>query len=136
MIAGLYIHRDAASDLESVRSADAVAAARIVALLQQLKADPDLLDRLTQDGFDSRYQHGFQVGSFQSQQRQKQNLWRLKVWDLCDRLIPYRVVYAFDQKGYRHIVLGIVHRNFGYDAADPRTRRIVAAYERLGIQGA
>ena len=47
----LFVHRDAQGDLERLYVADHVAAARVVALLESIAADQDLLDRLTQHDF-------------------------------------------------------------------------------------
>lgn len=51
--------------------------------------------------------------------------------DLENEGMRYRIVYAFvPGKGHYH-VLGIVPREFNYDAGHQITRRILAAYEVL-----
>jgi hypothetical protein len=67
------------------------------------------------------------------QQRLGRNLWRLKHWDLEGQGKRYRVVYALDPRVSRYYVLGVFPREFNYESKDARTRRVIAAYESLGI---
>lgn len=101
----LFIHEDAAADLSKLRQTELQAAARIVALLEELKGNPDLLDRLTQHDYGAYQSADFHVSKWHEQWNQGRDLWRLKVWDLEDQGLRYRIVYAFiPQKQHYHIL--------------------------------
>ena len=129
----LFIHHDAKQDLLALRSEPStkVVAARIAALLQQLAGDDDLLDRLTQQGFGRRGIDAFNISQWFEQQRQGNNLWRLKNWDLEDKGLRYRIIYAFIPTKHHYHILGIVPREFNYEASHALTQRILRAYEEL-----
>lgn len=127
----LFIHNDAEDDLERLWDSEPVAAAQVAALLEELEGNTDLLDRLTQQDFGAYGLEDFHVSEWKEQQRKGRNLWRLKIWDLEDKGIRYRIVYAFMTRQQDYSVLGIVPRDFNYDASHELTRRIVAAYENL-----
>ena len=129
----LFIHQDAKNDLEALWQTDPTAAARVTLVLEQLAHDQMLLDRLTQHDFGGPGGPGFHVSKWQEQWRQGKDLWRLKIWDLDDCLLPYRIVYAFTPGALRYNVLGIVPRNFNYDPNHPLSRRILAAYSVLSV---
>jgi len=126
------IHRDANADIAAIRHMDIQAAARILALLEQVAADPNLQDRLTQHDFGATGTTDFHVSRWQSQQnKHKRNLWRLKIWDLEQQKIRYRVIYAFEPLSRNLFVLGVTpRRTFNYEDDDPFTKRIVECYDR------
>lgn len=115
-------------------ASDQRTAARIVALLEQIKADPGLLDALTEHNFGADQRSGFHVSKWLAFWNAGYDLWRLKVWDLSGRLIPYRIVYAYEPRIRQYHVLGIVHRDFGYDRNHEITQRIFSAYQDLGLK--
>lgn len=125
-------HTDAQADLADIRAVNNKAASRILAVLEQAAADPVILDRLTQHDFGVAGTADFHVSRWESQQNKyKRNLWRLKVWDLEQHGIQYRVIYAFNPIKRRHYVLGITPRGaFDYADDDPYTKRIVDTYDR------
>jgi hypothetical protein len=129
----LVIHEDAEQDLDELWEIDEGATADIVALLEQAACDQELLDNLTVRDFGRHRSEDIHVDKWVEQQRKGRNLWRLKIWDLEDRGIRYRVVYALDPRISRYHVLGVVERGFDYDKSDDRTKRILAAYDELGI---
>lgn len=121
----LNIHDDALADLEALRRSDLHAAVRILALLEQLAVDEDLLDRLTQHGYGKYGTEFFDVSKWHEQQRKNNNLWRLKFHELELRGNPlYRVIYSFDPLTKSHHVLAIAHRDFNYEANHVITARI------------
>ena len=127
----LLVHQDAQRDLENLWDEAPVAAARITVLLEELEGNPDLLDRLTQHDFGAYGLDRFHVSKWFAQWNAGKNLWRLKVWDLEDRGLRYRVVYAFMPRQQHYSVLGIVPRGFNYELSHELTRRILAAYKDL-----
>jgi len=127
----LFIHVDAEDDLERLWEEEPNAAARIGALLEELEGNQDLLDRLTQHDFGNYRTADFHVSKWLDQWNKGRDLWRLKVWDLEDKGLQYRVVYAFMPGKSQYHVLGIVSREFDYDPHHELSRRIIAAYENL-----
>lgn len=127
----LLIHKDAEQDLDDLAGSQPKLAARIVALLAQVSADPWLLDMLTVHGFGSNQREAFDVSRWQAHWGQGMDLWRLKFWELEHQGLPYRVIYALKRGTGDHFVLAIVHRDFNYDRDHPTTRRILQAYADL-----
>ena len=127
----LFIHKDAITDLTELRRKELKAAARIAALMEELKGDPDLLDRLTQHDYGAHQSADFHVSKWQAQWRQGRDLWRLKIWDLEDQGLRYRVVYAFMPQKQHYHILAIAPREFDYDSNHPISRRILRAYTSL-----
>lgn len=132
----LFIHEDAEADLEALWVTSSKAAAAIAVFLEELKGDQDLLDRVTQDDFGKwPTAERFHVEMWKEQQyRRGRNLWRLKLWQIERQGIQYRIIYAFVPSTKHHYVLGIMpreKRDFDYDENDPRTQRILRAYENL-----
>ena len=127
----LFIHVDAKVDLERLWKEAPKAAARLAALLEELEGNQDLLDRLTQHDFGNYGTADFHVSKWIDQWNRGRDLWRLKVWDLEDKGLQYRVVYAFMPGKSQYHVLGIVSRDFDYDPNHELSRRIIAAYENL-----
>lgn len=127
----LFIHEDAEDDLEELWSKDITAAARITVLLEELKGNNDLLDRLTQHDYGSYGSADFHVSKWLEQWNKGNDLWRLKIWDLEDNDVKYRIVYAFIPTKKHYHVLGIVPREFNYEAKHELTIRILNAYKNL-----
>jgi mRNA-degrading endonuclease RelE of RelBE toxin-antitoxin system len=127
----LVIHDDAVGDLEAIERAAAPIAAKVWALLQQIQADPDLLDKLLDDGFGEDGQEPFAIRKWVRQWNQNRDLWRLKIWALERQGIQYRVIYAYHWRELRYYVLGVVPRSFDYDEASALGKRILAACDGL-----
>lgn len=131
-MAELFIHNDAKHDLSvMIRNGSVEAVAKIAALLEQLASDDDLLDRLTQHGFGKRGIDDFNISKWVEQWRHGNNFWRMKIWDLEDNDLKYRIIYAFIPQKHHYHVLGILPREFNYDAGHELTQRIIRAYEEL-----
>jgi hypothetical protein len=129
----LLIARDARRDLDRFWESDPDCAFVLENMLEQIAADQRLLDALTIRDFGAHRTAAFHVNQWVEQQRVGRNLWRLKHWDLEGQGKRHRVVYALDSRVSRYYVLGIFPREFNYESKDDRTRRVIAAYESLGI---
>lgn len=127
----LVVHDHAYADLEALWAERPKAAGRIAALLEELDGDPDLLDRLTQHDYGANHSADFHVSKWQEHWRKGRDLWRLKVWDLEDQRLRYRIVYAFIPGKQRYHVLAIAPREFNYDTSHPISQRILRAYKEL-----
>ncbi len=127
----LFVHDDAKTDLVAIRETDKQTAASILIQLQELKSNQDLMDRLTQHNYGADETADFHVSRFVEQWNQGKNLWRLKYWNLGFKTKQYRIVYAFIPSKHHYHVLGVLPRNFNYDANHDLTKRIINAYEDL-----
>lgn len=132
----ITLHPDAGFDLRRMMeggSLEREAAGRIAALLQQIKADPVLLDKLTDHDFGAKASAAFHVQKWLAFWNCGYDIWRLKVWEIPRGSLPYRVVYAFEPRRMLFHVLAVVHRDFNYDPRHTITKRILRAYEDLGL---
>jgi len=126
----LFIHADAKKDLAELQLKDRRAAALIVAMLEEIEGDQRLLDALTVHDFGDDGNEKFHVSKWLEMWNKGLDLWRIRIWAL-DRIAPYRVVYAYERGKQRYHVLGVFHRDFNYDPADARVKRVKDAYEQL-----
>lgn len=126
----LAIHESAAADLTDLAGAaeTQVVAAKVFELARELRANPQLLANLLQHGYSTQE---IDVSKFQMFWRRGKDLWRLKLWELEDAGLKYRVIYAYDARSYRFHFLAVVHRDFDYDEQHPTTQRILRDYASL-----
>jgi mRNA-degrading endonuclease RelE of RelBE toxin-antitoxin system len=129
----LKVHKDATADIEKLWESAPQAAAAIVALLEQAESDQRLLESLTIKDFGVDRTEPIHVDWWWTQYKEGRNLWRVKIWNLESRRLNYRIVYALDPRSTRYYVLGVLPRDFNYDQSNPRARRLLAAYDELGI---
>lgn len=127
----VQVHRHAAEDLAAIATSTPEIRLRFGALLQQLKDDPLLCDRLTQDHFGVRGLDPFEVRRWVQQNEQDNNLWRLRIWDFEALGLNYRVVYAFFPTESRYVFLAFAPREWNYDPDHALTRRILDDYHRI-----
>lgn len=126
----LAIHQSASDDLAGLAAdvSTQQVAAKVFELFRELRANPSLLANLLDHGYCTSY---IDISKFQQFWRQGQDLWRLKLWELEDAGLPYRIIYAYDSQSYRFHILAVVHRNFNYDDTHPTTQRILRDYGAL-----
>jgi mRNA-degrading endonuclease RelE of RelBE toxin-antitoxin system len=100
------ICENAAADLDRLWDSDPRAAAAVVVALDEVLADPALIEKLTTQG-DAEFKA----------QRSPNNLWRFRI--LNTRATSYRIVYGFHWQ-FRHVcVLAIAHKDkLNYDNLD------------------
>lgn len=127
------MHDDAENDIRELAMVAPGAARYITAVLEQVAADPDLADRLSQEGYGNQGVDPFNVDAVDSHQVAGRNVWRLKTWTDDGREIFYRVIYAFDTQTHDYTVLGVLRRDIAYKPGHPRVQRLVAAYESLEL---
>jgi len=107
------------------------AAAKIAALLQELASDQNLLDRLSQNDYGKNRTAKINISGWFKQWNKDRNLWRLKLWELEDKGIRYRIIYAFIPLKKQYQILAIAPRDFEYDEKHPITQRIVSSYDKI-----
>lgn len=124
------IHVSAQQDLDRALSENRKAAIQILAIIEQIEADPVLQDRL----LDKKYsEECLEFMRWVEQYRKGNDLYRIKGWDLDDfTLIPYRIIYAYYPLQQSYVLLGIVPRGeFNYEQSNSYTQRILRDYEEL-----
>lgn len=112
---------------------DKFAAGKVVALLQQAKADPAIIDSLLDHGFGADHAATYHVSKWFEFWNVGYNLWRLKIWMVPKGSLRYRIVYAYEPKSLHYHVLAVVHRGFDYKRDHEITSRILKAYKDLGL---
>lgn len=127
----LVVHKFVVDDLAEVRKDNPDAAKKIAALIIELKGDQDLQDRLTQHDYGAHRSEEFHISVWTEEQKKNRNLWRLKLWALENQGIKYRIIYAFQPKLKRHVVLAVAPRDFNYGDEHPLTERIRTVYDSL-----
>ena len=133
IVYSIVVATAAKNDLAAIAETDPETGAEILALLHELKGSQQLLDALTIKDFGLARDVAFHVDRWSAQQRKGRNLWRLKIWNLEDLGIRYRILYALDPRISRYFVLAILHRDFNYDEKHPRVRQLIDTYDRLDI---
>lgn len=139
----LIVHDEATEDLRKILASDKPAGLKLAKLIQQLKVDQDLLDRLTQTGYGGSPNKPrpksatFNTGMWRAAQEDGMNLWRLRPFHF--EVLGYRLLYAFFAPG-TYIVLAIVEKakhgdstdtRFDYELSHPISQRIQNAYRRI-----
>lgn len=128
----LIPHRDAVKDLREIKLVEPFAYFRIIALLEQIKADAALLDAITDHDFGAHGAKPFNVKKWIEHWKKGTNLWRIRVWDLDDKGMPYRIIYGYEISRSRYHILGVIHhRNFNYEPTHPFTKRVLRAYDEV-----
>ncbi|MHB1092004.1 type II toxin-antitoxin system RelE family toxin [Thiobacillus sp.] len=117
------IHDNAKADLRSLKTSAPGAAAAIMVALQQMEADPRVIDKLTTHG-----NNEFGVVRIGVKQWEKAkgigNLWRFRVFDTPATI--YRVVYGYHYQTKQICVLAVAHKEeFNYELDSDIARRIL-----------
>jgi hypothetical protein len=105
----ISLHNDAALDLEHLKQDDLDTAAKILALLRQLRADPHAANNLLDHGFGDDGDEDYSVNKWINLWKKGIDLWRLKDWDLEDMGIRYRLIYLFKSPS-EFILMAVVKR--------------------------
>jgi len=133
IIPSLSIHPDAVDDIRRLTTTDRFAAGKVVALLQQAKVDPAIIDSLLDHDFGADYAAAYHVSKWLDFWNVGYNIWRLKIWTEPKGSLRYRIVYAYEPKSLQYHVLAVVHRDFDYKRDHEITNRILKAYKDLGL---
>jgi hypothetical protein len=121
---------NARQDILALRRSDKRAAAAVIAILEQLKADPQALDKLTTVGPNEVGSIRIGVKSWASMRR-RANLWRFRILDTPATI--YRVVYGYHWHTQQLCVLAVVRKDeFDYDDTNSDiARRILGDWDSL-----
>ena len=123
------VHQSAVDDIEKLWASDPRAAATVITTLQEMQADPEIVEKLTQHGDNlvgvtllnvKRWQRTKQVGS----------LWRFRI--LNTPATSHRVVYGYHWQTRQVCVLAVVHKDeFNYDPQSDIGKRILGDWTAL-----
>ncbi len=133
IVPSLQIHPDAVDDLRELMKTDKFAAGRVLALLQQIKHDPKLIESLLDQDFGADHSAPYHVTKWYEFWNAGYNIWRLKIWLDPKGSLRHRIVYAYEPKTLQYHVVAVVHRDFDYQRDHEITRRIIRTYRDLGI---
>lgn len=132
----LTVHHHARDDLRRLLAIDVNGVGKLLAVLEEIQASPDLIDRLNvRDCTFKAGANGKANARGFASQRPARDLWRLKTWDSEDKLIPYRIIYGFfpAQAGRpipKILLLAVVYRNeYDYEHDHAITLRVLRDYD-------
>jgi mRNA-degrading endonuclease RelE of RelBE toxin-antitoxin system len=129
------LHKHAAEDLRRLRTKNPKAAAAVAVVLEQLRADPKTIDKLTTHGENAIGANLINVKQWQEAKRrtnpQKGDLWRLRI--LHTPATSFRVFYGYHWPAGQICVLAILHKDdANYDDLESDIcKRILADWHAL-----
>ncbi|AVH38048.1 hypothetical protein AL532_17720 [Pseudomonas monteilii] len=138
------IHNDATADIRKVIGENRSIGLKLFKTIEQLRADQDAMDRLTQKDWGGspnwpKPRHAtFNTGPWVEAQDARMNLWRLRFFD--DDLAGFRFIHAFFPAYNRYVLLAVVEKaefgmihdeRFNYELQHPTSQRIACAYRQL-----
>ena len=124
------IHLHAREDIRALVKENKPAAAAVLVVLEQLGADPKVIDKLTTQGDNFLPVNRLNVKRWESVRRIG-NLWRFRILDTP--ATSYRVVYGYHWQTGQLCVLAVVHKErFDYDDLESNiARRILGDWRAL-----
>lgn len=125
------VHDHAKADLDQLWQTDPLAAAAVMAALEQMQADPRLIDKLTRHGNNDFGAVRLNVKRWQAVRPRAGDLWRFRVLDTP--ATSYRVVYGYHYQTRQICVLAVVYKtDFNYDdLTSSFAKRILADWAAL-----
>jgi len=133
-VSRVHVHGDAVADLNALRPRHPGLVRRILVTLEEIQDDPSLLEGLLQHGFgEGDDNEPIGIKKWLRHWNTGRDLWRLKIWQLENAGVSYRIIYGYRKSDQTFHVLAVRPRKeVNYD--DPKDvigQRIVAAYEGL-----
>lgn len=108
----IRVHNDATGDLALIKAADLRGFSRLVAFIQQLRADPRLVDKLLDHGYGADRTGGYSVMKWIGVKNvERLPAWRVKSWDMERQGLKYRIIYCYDWRDQSFNILAIVPRD-------------------------
>lgn len=130
----LRLSHNATADLRALKSVHLVAAQKIAVIISEMKNNPEIQDRLTEQGWRDEDYH---VDKWMKEARNNRCVFRIKVWKGDNDLAIYRIVYclipvnAGNRTPYFY-VLAVANRNefsYGEREDDQISKRIIADFD-------
>lgn len=116
--------------MEALQKSDSRASAAVWVALEQIEADPDVIDKLTTRGDVEFNDQHVNVKPWHTARR-IHNLWRFRI--LETPATSYRIVYGYHWQVRKMCILAVVHKDkFDYDSLDTAiAERIFADWNEL-----
>lgn len=131
----LVVHDDAYQDLDEIQAKDEATAGILEIFLETIASDQRQLDNLTVHEYGAHRSKPYHVSRWQAYWRDRVppiDLWRVKLWSLEHHGTMYRIVYHYKRApASQYTVLAVLPREFDYDPAHPRTKRLLAVCDGL-----
>jgi|GEM_PF-1443093 len=107
----------------------------IDALIEELGADRDLLDMLSDEvpKWHHMFNPPFEIKRFEACWKAGRRIFTLKPYDEDGHLTNYRLFIGYDLKTDEYFVLTVQPRATCYDTTTDEYRRLCDRYDRLGI---
>lgn len=105
----------------------------ILALLEDIENDSQAASRLLDQGAWPIGPDRVDVMPFRFFFRKGYDIWRMKVYELGEDLLPYRLIYAYDYRHREIYILAVMHRRVDYENDPEFTARIRASYLALNL---
>lgn len=143
MMATFEYHENAEQDIARYLDRDLHGVSDLLAVLEELEADPDSREVLLERDVNFEMDSGHTVNAkpfaelWKVVRGRSRDVWRLKSWDPANALIKYRVLYAYVRPAYagasaKFVVLAVVHRDeYDYQPDHPITKRVKNDYDDL-----
>ena len=107
----IHVHEDAVADLREVQRLRPKVFGRLMALIEQLRADFELSGKLLEHNFGSGQDEDISVSIWHNITRvERVQVWRLKAWDLEQRGMRYRLIYLYRWRDQSYTILAVVPR--------------------------
>lgn len=121
----IEVHNDATDDLYNVQKTNPDDFFKLVAFIQQLKADKHLTSKLLENGYGSDWSEPISVKKWISTSKiERIPLWRLRSMELERHGLKYRFIYFYHYPTKKYIIMAIVHRDeFDYDDTSNEIRK-------------
>jgi mRNA-degrading endonuclease RelE of RelBE toxin-antitoxin system len=129
----LRTHNEAVADLQKIRALDEPAFFQLIALLQQIRADPRIFSQLLSHGHGKNRTADFNVSRWVTLSLPNMApVWRLRAYDLEDLGYNYRIIYLFDWRDQTYNILGVIDKaDIDYDDPNhPFRKRIAECIKR------
>lgn len=143
MLAAFEYHENAEEDIKKYLEKDLQGITDLLAVLEELEANPDCRDVLLEKDLDFEASSGYTLNAkpfailWKVVQGKSRDIWRLKSWDPADKLLKYRILYAYFRPRYagaspKFVVLAVIHRDeYNYQIDHPITVRVKNDYDDL-----
>ncbi|WP_322997163.1 type II toxin-antitoxin system RelE/ParE family toxin [Castellaniella sp.] len=128
----LLLHKEVKKDLEEIHLLDSIASVRIVAFMQQVINDPDILKKLTTHCY-RNYDETLDVKKWISMHEAGCPVWRLRFTDFAYRNPDYRIFYVISEDPLViHIIAICKREDINYDDPNhPVCRRVARCCAEL-----
>ncbi|TPQ24918.1 hypothetical protein C2U68_17220 [Methylomonas koyamae] len=113
----IELHNDASQDIRSLLKENKAHALKLVAFINQLKADPSLQAHLLDHGFGADRNGTISISKWITM-RKTANIpaWRMRAWSLEKQGLNYRIIYVYSWLDKNYYIMAVIKReDIDYD---------------------